>query len=230
MNTRVRRLGILAPALMLLVAGCASQPKPGEPRYAPIPPQPPEQATPISGSIYRAGHDIRLFEDHKAGRVGDVLVVLLVEKTDAAKQADTDIKKENATGIDNPTLFGQSLRFASRGTPNLGFTLKSDNDFSGETESVQSNRLDGSIAVTVAEVLPNGNLVIQGEKWITLNQGEEYVRIRGIVRRDDVLPDNTVLSTRVADARISYSGTGALHDANAVGWLARFFLSPLWPF
>ncbi len=228
MNAPIRRLGILALALML--GGCASQPKPGEPEYAPTLPQPPKRSEQITGSIYQAGHDIRLFEDNKASRIGDMLVVLLVEKTDAGKQADTGIKKENDTNIENPTLFGQPAQFSSKGTPNLGFTLNSDSDFSGETESVQSNRLAGSVAVTVADVLPNGHLVIQGEKWITLNQGEEYVRIRGIVRRDDVLPDNTVLSTKVADARISYSGTGALHDANSIGWLSRFFLSPLWPF
>jgi flagellar L-ring protein precursor FlgH len=230
MYTRSKRLGVLLQGLMLLLAGCASQPKPGQIEYAPTAPQPPRTATQHSGSIYRQGHDIRLFEDNKASRVGDTLVVLLVEKTDAEKQADTGISKGNETNIENPTLFGESVKFSSSGTPNLGFALKSDSEFTGESESVQSNRLDGSVAVTVSDVLPNGNLIIQGEKWLTLNQGDEYVRIRGIVRRDDVMPDNTVLSTRVADARISYSGSGALHDANSVGWLSRFFLSPLWPF
>lgn len=230
MNPHFKRLGILMPALMSLLAGCASQPKPGEPAYAPTVPQPPKRSAQYAGAIYRTDHDMRLFEDHKASRVGDTLVVLLVEKTDAGKQADTGIATDNETNITNPTLFGQPVRFGADGTPNLGFALKSESDFTGETESVQRNRLDGSVAVTVADVLPNGNLVIQGEKWLTLNQGDEYVRIRGIVRRDDVLPDNTVLSTRVADARISYSGSGALHDANSVGWLSRFFLSPLWPF
>ena len=79
-------------------------------------------------------------------------------------------------------------------------------------------------------MLPNGILAIRGEKWITLNQGDELIRISGLVRTDDIGPDNTVLSTRVADARITYSGTGAFANASQPGWLNQFFLSPLWPF
>ncbi len=84
--------------------------------------------------------------------------------------------------------------------------------------------------MTVAEVLPNGILSVRGEKWMTLNTGNELVRIAGLVRADDIATDNTVSSTRVADARITYSGTGAFADASQPGWLDRFFLSPLWPF
>ena len=79
-------------------------------------------------------------------------------------------------------------------------------------------------------MLPNGNLRIQGEKWIAINQGDEYVRLRGIVRPVDIGPSNTVLSTQVADAQISYRGKGAPADSNAMGWLARFFITPFWPF
>jgi hypothetical protein len=86
--------------------------------------------------------------------------------------------------------------------------------FAGEASSNQSNSLSGSIAVQVSRVLPNGNLVVQGEKWIELNQGDEYIRLRGIIRPEDVSPTNTIPSTLVADARISYGGTGALNEAN----------------
>ena len=87
-----------------------------------------------------------------------------------------------------------------------------------------------SITVTVAEVLPNGIIAVRGEKWMTLNTGDELVRIAGLVRADDIATDNTVSSTRIADARITYSGTGAFADASQPGWMSRFFLSPMWPF
>ncbi|MDH5594565.1 MAG: flagellar basal body L-ring protein FlgH, partial [Gammaproteobacteria bacterium] len=93
-----------------------------------------------------------------------------------------------------------------------------------------SNSLTGNISVTVVEVLPNGNLVIRGEKIISLNQGDEYVRVAGIVRAQDVTSKNTVLSTQIADAHISYGGNGMVADSNKLGWLARFFVSAIMPF
>jgi flagellar L-ring protein precursor FlgH len=90
--------------------------------------------------------------------------------------------------------------------------------------------LKGSITVTVAKIMPGGNLYVQGEKWIKINQGDEYIRVRGIIRPTDITRSNTVLSTQLADARISYGGTGTLAQSNSAGWLSRFFLSPLWPF
>jgi flagellar L-ring protein FlgH len=102
--------------------------------------------------------------------------------------------------------------------------------FDGSGNASQSNQLSGEVAVTVAEVLPNGNLVIQGEKWLGINQGNEFVRIRGIIRPVDISASNTVQSTQVANAQLYYGGTGALQDSNAQGWLSRFFNSPIWPF
>ena len=94
----------------------------------------------------------------------------------------------------------------------------------------KSNRVDGNIAVTVYRRLPNGNLLVRGEKWITVNQGREYLRVAGIVRPTDIGTDNSVPSFKLADAQIEYSGRGALADANKPGWLSRFFNSPLFPF
>jgi flagellar L-ring protein precursor FlgH len=82
----------------------------------------------------------------------------------------------------------------------------------------------------VAEVLSNGNLLVRGEKRLTINQGDEYIRFSGIVRPSDIGPDNTVLSTSVADARIAYTGKGTLDESNSSGWLARLFNSKWWPF
>jgi flagellar L-ring protein precursor FlgH len=108
--------------------------------------------------------------------------------------------------------------------------LSATREFEGEADSSQSNSLSGAITVTIADVLPNGNLMVRGEKWLTLNQGEEFIQISGMVRPQDVSTSNTVLSTQIADARITYSGEGFLAESNQMGWLARFFNHPIWPF
>ena len=167
------------------------------------------------------------FEDLKARRVGDLLTVILDEQTDATKTASTGITKDNTTSIASPTILGQDVTL--RGSP-LDTSLTSANDFAAESDSSQSNKLQGNITVTVSQVLANGNLVVQGEKWIAINQGDEYVRLRGIVRPYDIAPDNTVFSNLIGDARITYRGKGAPAEAQAIGWLARFFNSALWPY
>ena len=112
----------------------------------------------------------------------------------------------------------------------MTFGTSGDRSFDGSGNSSQSNQLTGSITVTVAQRLSNGNLLVRGEKWLTINQGQELVRISGIVRPQDIGQDNSVPSTRVADARIAYTGRGSLADANTQGWLSRFFSSKWMPF
>jgi len=224
--------------LLSSMIGCQSVPQ-HDPAYAAVRPVAIEKVSEGNGSIYQSGYDIRLFEDNRARRVGDILTITLSESTNASKQAATDLSKDNNINVTNPTILGSTPQFntprgliplASNNTNNLGFSLDSSKEFESEGTSSQSNSLDGSISVTVAEVLPNGYLVIRGEKVLTLNQGHEYVRISGIVRPGDVGPDNSVLSTQVADANITYSGSGAVADTNKIGWLARFFFSSLFPF
>ena len=169
-----------------------------------------------------------LFEDPKARRVGDILTVVLSERTQASKSANTETKKDANVQVPAPLVFGRPV--TAGGVEILATDIESNTKFKGEADSDQSNRLDGSITVSVAQVLPNGNMVIQGEKWLGLNQGEEVIRLRGIVRPRDVSPDNTVLSTKIANAEIRYTGVGALADSNSPGWLTRFFNSPIWPF
>lgn len=210
-------------AMMLLLLGGCSVPKKGETTFAatrPVYVQPPP---PSSGSIYQADTSLALFEDLKARRVGDILTIVLDERTNAEKKADTSVDKGAESAIGVPKLFGQAI-------PELENSVSSGHKFETEGDSKQSNKLEGSITVTVAQVLPNGNLVVQGEKWITINQGEEFIRLRGIVRPLDIGPDNTISSTKVADAQILYSGRGTLARANQPGWLTEFFLSPLMPF
>ncbi|PCJ91458.1 MAG: flagellar basal body L-ring protein FlgH [Porticoccaceae bacterium] len=226
---QVLRFSIILAALMFL-AGCNTLPKESDPDYAPIEfaPEPVDPNAIPSGSIYQTSRNLSLFEDVKARQVGDIVTVVLAEATNAAKSSDTSLDKSNSNLITNP-LFAAGAD--GIGTDlDLGFDLSSTSAFEGESESNQSNSLQGSIAVTVARVLPGGNLYIQGEKWIHINQGNEYIRLRGIIRPEDIGTNNTILSTKIADARISYGGTGAPAEVNMVGWLSRFFMSPLWPF
>lgn len=221
---------LITLAALALLAGCSVIPKEDHPDYAPVElaavPEM-ENAVP-TGSIYQSSRNMSLFEDVKARQVGDIVTVVLAEATDAAKTSDTSLDKTNSNVITNP-IFGAGADGVGTDL-DLGFDLSSSSAFEGDSASNQSNSLQGSIAVTVARVLPGGNLYVQGEKWIHINQGDEYIRLKGIIRPEDIASNNTILSTKVADARISYGGTGAPAEVNMVGWLSRFFMSPLWPF
>ena len=218
---------------MLLIAATASLAACGTTRVADAPfAQPvvvPQVSTqPMAGTIYNAGTDMRLFEDRKANRVGDILTVVLAEETNASKNSQTTTGKATEATLGNPTVFGRSL--SHDGTPLFQGSLSGDSSFDGKGSSSQSNSLAGDITVTVVERLANGNLVISGEKWVTLNQGQEFIRLSGIIRPDDIEPDNTLLSTRIANAQITYSSKGVLAAANKMGLISRFFNSILHPY
>ncbi len=236
----MNRCSVLIVILLnaLILSGCQTQGPMRDVSYAPIRPVLPPPAPEGNGSIYQAGHEISWFEDIRAHRVGDLLTVELVENTSANKSAKSAAKKDNSTSIEAPTILGSTLQFDASGLLPLAsnqdntfeFELNSSNDFNGEGSASQSNALSGNITVTVIEVLPNRNLFVRGEKRIGINQGNEYVRLSGIVRPKDITPDNTVESTRIADPTISYVGEGMVADSNAMGWMARFFNSVLFPF
>jgi len=228
--------------LIILLPGCAMMDEMSKPRrdmeYAPAQAVSYKPNRPTNGSIYQAGYEVRLFEDIRARRIGDILTINLVEKTDASKEADTAVKKGGTATIAAPTILGASvptlLDAAGIPLPYTGFDLNSSlssaNDFSGEGESTQKNSLSGSITVSVVDVLPNGYLKIRGEKRVRLNRGNEYIRVSGIIRPTDINPDNSVESTKIADATIMYTGDGAMADASKMGWIARFFISAVFPF
>jgi len=217
---------LFVPLLLLLPAACAVRPPPDDPAWAPTPPPQPATAT-ADGSIYHDGQNMELFSDPRAHRVGDILTIALVESMQASKKASTSTSKKDQNGIDAPTILGHAL---SLGGKDASIATNADRSFDGSGDSSQSNQLTGSITVTVAQRLSNGNLLVRGEKWLTINQGQELVRISGIVRPQDIDQDNSVPSTRVADARIVYTGRGALADANRKGWLSRFFGSSWMPY
>jgi flagellar L-ring protein precursor FlgH len=229
-----RFASVLALSGITALAGCvAPTPRPNDPYYAPVLPRTPLPAAANNGSIYQAGFEQNLYSDRKAFRVGDIITITLNERTQASKNANSQIDKTSETSVGLTSLFGSSLTTNNPiGSNDLSLNAgyNSDRATKGDSKSGQSNSLTGSITVTVADVLPNGIIAVRGEKWMTLNTGDELVRIAGLVRADDIATDNTVSSTRVADARITYSGTGSFADASQPGWFDRFFLSPLFPF
>lgn len=212
-----------------LLSGCATiNPPARDPGYAPTMPPAPVSTQDNNGAIFQPVNGLSLFEDVRAHRVGDILTVQLMEKTNASKKAATSTKKDQDINVGVSNLFGRPV--THNGHDPLSASLKGNREFSGDGASSQSNTLTGNISVTIADVLPNGNLVVRGEKVLTINQGDEFIRIAGIVRPVDVSPDNSVLSTKIADAQITYGGRGTLAESNQKGWLARFFDSSLWPF
>ncbi|WP_439136242.1 flagellar basal body L-ring protein FlgH [Pseudomaricurvus sp.] len=227
--TALSKPAALVPVLMVsMMSGCTvyNTVEPGDPAYAPVLGERRQEVPQAAGSLYRSGTGLELFSDNKAHRLGDVITVVLNERTVSQKTSNVSIAKESDNSLNAGPLLGTYPTFKNL---NLDTDIGQGRDFSGESDADQSNRLEGNITVTVAEVLANGNLVVRGEKWMTLNRGDEYIRISGIVRPDDVTPDNTVLSNRLANARISYSGTGDLANSNQMGWLSQFFNSPIWP-
>ena len=180
------------------------------------------------GAIYQAGQQMELFADLKARRIGDILTIKLNESTAASKNAETKTSKATAVANTGPTIFGKTI--TTKGVPILNTSMTGSDTFDGAGAVTQSNSLAGSLTVTVIDVQANGNLVVQGDKALHLNQGDEYVHIAGVVRPADIATDNTVTSDKIADAHISYSGKGVVDSTNRVGWLARFFNSPFAPF
>jgi flagellar L-ring protein precursor FlgH len=179
------------------------------------------------GSIYQSGYQMTLYEDHLASRIGDILTIRLEEATTGEKQANTKATKTstantnngtgaNSQGLTEPILLGNAVN-------KLVFNTGTDLEFDGKGQTNEYNKLHGTISVTVTRVLSNHNLVVQGESWITINQGREYIRLTGLVRPEDIETNNMVSSQRIADARISYSGSGQVGNASRGGLLTQFF-------
>ncbi len=193
----------------------------GDPAWAPIHPKAaPEHYAAETGSLFNLAQANSLYDDSKPRGIGDIITVNLDENTKAAKSADADLSKSNDASMDPLSVGGQELNV---GEYNFSYELSNDNNFTGSSAANQSNSLSGSITVEVIEVLANGNLVIRGEKWLTLNTGDEYIRLSGTIRPDDIDFDNTIASNRISNARIQYSGTGTNQDMQEPGFLARFF-------
>jgi flagellar L-ring protein precursor FlgH len=233
MNIAHRATWLLS-ALALLLAGCQSRPV-RDPAFAPVRPEVAAPTVQDNGAIYQPGFEHNWFENVRARHVGDILLVTLVEDTEASHTNSGAVSKSSSTSITNPTILGKPLSFKlpyinNGGHANLGSSLESESDFSGSADNTQNNQFTGSISVSVTEVLPNGYLKVRGEKRISMTGGNEYIRVSGIVRPEDINTDNTVASTKIADATLTYVGDGQNTMATQMGWLAKFFISAILPF
>ena len=236
---------LLVITAAVFLSGCAAKHLEPDSKYAPVRPLVEVNKPQNTGSIYLNANNLNLFETVKAHRVGDILTVVFDENTTGKKETKTEDNKNTSLELLSPTLFGKAVTIdgttgnatsdASSGLADallrgLNTSIDSSGDFKSKGKSEQKNSLTGNIGVSVVEVLANGNLVVRGEKLITINQGDEYIQLSGIIRGRDVGLNNRISSSQVANAQITYSGVGLTHDSNKGGWGTRFYLSDMWPF
>ncbi|HKX77823.1 MAG TPA: flagellar basal body L-ring protein FlgH [Novosphingobium sp.] len=181
-------------------------------------PQPAPASPVATGGIFNASLGYAgLYEGTRARRVGDPLTILLLETTTSSKSVNSKNQKSGGIGLVPPTTGPFSFLSAD------ALKASSNSSFNGGGNAGQTSTLASTLSVTIAEVRPNGTALVKGEKRMLLSQGEEWVQFSGIVRLSDIDEENRIMSTRVADARIEYSGKGALQQASKQGWLGRFF-------
>jgi flagellar L-ring protein FlgH len=203
-------------ALVMLSPAAAKKDRLPPDTFAATAPQAPV-AQPTNGAIFQADNYTALTSGARAGRVGDILTIILVERMSASKSNSATTGRNGSVGLTPPATGPLSLFNPS------DINISGDQSFKGKGEAAQSNALTGEVSVTVAAVYPNGNMLVKGEKLVTLNRGDEAVQFSGLVRMADIGTDNRVPSTRVADARIRYTGKGEIARGSQQGWLQRFF-------
>lgn len=223
-------LAVFLVFLMLSACEALDPPAPGkDPEYAPTYPTTPDpkELRRVTGAIYSPETAVPLFETARARHAGDVLTIILVENTNAIQNTTTTQKKNDKEQMVNATFLGRPISLGAGYSTDMN--LNNQRQFTGQGNSVQNNKLQGALSVTVSKVLANGNLMVQGEKWIRINQSKEFVQVSGIVRPRDIGADNAVRSDRVANARIFYGGTGQINNTNAQGWFSRIIWGQLFP-
>lgn len=211
----------MGPTLLLAACLFCGRAQPQQ-EYRPVPPPAPPPAA-ANGAIFQATNGYTpLTNGQRAGSVGDVLTVVLVERTQGTSSSTSNTEREGNIGLTPPPTGPLSF---FRGTD---VSMGGQNEFQGRGVTAQSNSLLGEITVTVSEVYPNGTMRVRGEKQLRINRGHEFIRLTGIIRPGDISADNRVASTRIADAQIEYLGRGEISRASRQGWLQRFFniLSP----
>lgn len=210
-----------ATSLASLLGACALAPR--EPLVAqPMTARPPVRAAvPLSpGSIYAGGTaEHPLFEDPRPRNVGDVLTVLVAENINATKTSGTNTSRTASADFTPKTTPGLLAGLIAH----AGAAVTGDNAFKATGGANAQNTFNGTITVTVTDVLGNGNLVVSGEKQMLINQGKEFIRFSGVVNPRTISGANTVASTTVADARIEYSARGYIDEAEHMGWLQRVY-------
>jgi flagellar L-ring protein precursor FlgH len=202
----------------LLVSCMGSNSSISAQEFAPVTAAPRPEPAAANGAIFQvtSGYSA-LTSGTRASQKGDIITILLVEKTRASKSNSASKDRNGGFSLTPPTSGLFSLF-----SPSDVATGGSQN-FSGTGSADQSNSLQGQISVTVAESYANGTMLVRGQKLTSLNRGDEHTQFSGLIRAIDVSPDNTIPSTKVADARIVYGGTGEIASASKQGWLQKFF-------
>jgi len=228
-----RGLLLLTCLMLSILTGCASN---NEVRVMPIP-EPLEEpvsgeAKPQSPGTLWNGDESNWLSDIKARRVGDIVTVLIAEQASASKNATTATDRTSSISAGISSLFGLENSIANRNaniTPSSLLSASSSNAFSGGGTTTRTENLAATLTTQVIKVYPNGNLKIRGGKSVTVNNENQIIYLTGIVRSFDVTADNTVDSSNILNAQITYTGKGALSDKQKPGWLMRIF-DHTWPF
>jgi flagellar L-ring protein precursor FlgH len=239
MNTSRKRLGalpntatvVVVLAATFFVAGCETMPQPVKVDfYEPKATLPIASNTPApmaTGSLFQAVSYRPAFEDRRARMVGDVVTIQIVENVTASQKSTSTANRTSTNAADITAVPGLAFGPSTDSRAAIGAT--SATDFSGKGGTESANTFSGSITATVAEVLPNGHLLVVGEKQIGVNQNVDVLRFSGTVDPRTMLPGSIVTSNLVANVRVESKGRGAQNEAQTVGWLSRFFFS-FWPF
>lgn len=214
-----------AGLVLAALAGCSSTPSTSVQQpmsMRPVYREP--EAMAANGSIFQGAGGRSVFEDRRARYVGDTLTVNIVERNTASTKSNTKTARDSAmsAGLGANGYNGLPGKGIVSG---IGLGLQSSNEFDGSGESKADNTFTSTMTATVIEVLPNGNLLVSGEKQVAINQGKEFIRFSGVVNPNNITTANAVNSSQVADARIEYKGSGYLNENQEPGWLARFFLN-----
>ena len=217
----MNKLPVLSSLAAVLLAGCVTTTPPTA-VHQPMTVRPESRAVaPTHGAIYNIASARPLFEDRRARFVGDTIIINISEKTAASKSSENKAERSQNIAAVVPTIAGLPFK----GVQGTTVAADSNNTFSGSGANTSANNFTGTLAVTVIEVYPNGNLLVSGEKQIGLKEGEEFIRFSGVINPNTITSSNTVQSTQIADARIEYKANGFLDSATVMGWLGRFFLT-----
>jgi flagellar L-ring protein precursor FlgH len=216
----------LTPFILIaaaILAGCATTPdtithQPSAARAEPVRAMTPP---PANGSIFQVGAYRPMFEDRRARHVGDIITIAVNERTSAGKAVGNSASKSGSTNTGISKLFGVPAATVAQ----LGAGASTDNKFEEKGAASTSNNFSGTITVSVVDVMPNGNLLVSGEKQIAFDKGSEFVRFSGIVNPDTITGGNVVSSTQVADARVEYRTNSRIDKSEIMSQLARFFYS-----
>lgn len=205
---------------LLALSACTPFPKVDITEPTTARPVPPAAVASNNGAIFQTASYRPMFEDVRARYIGDTLIIALNEKLNASKKATSNVEHKGDMSVDIPIIQG----FPGKSFQGAALSANSGNKYDGQGSTESSNLFTGTITVTVTDVLSNGNLVVGGEKQIGISKNAEILRFTGVVNPSTIVK-NTVSSTQVADARIDYRGQGQIDEAQAMGWLARFFLT-----